>query len=103
GFAAIDPKIFGDPDEIRKHFSRFLKELREAPKADGQTRIYTHGEKEVEAYRDRMENGWDVNINTVVEMKKLCDYLGMDYKEYLGDVDFSDASKNMYEQTLGGK
>ena len=26
-----------------------LKELREAPKAEGQERIYTHGEKEVEA------------------------------------------------------
>lgn len=103
GFMAIDPKVFGDPVEIKKHFSEFLKELRESPKADGQERIYTHGEKEVAAYKDRMENGFDVNINTVVEMKNLCDYLGMDYKEYLGDVDFSDASKNMYIQKIGGK
>lgn len=103
GFAAIDPKVFGDPAEIKRHFSEFLKELRESPKAEGQPRIYTHGEKEVEAYEDRMKNGFDVNINTVVEMKNLCDYLGMDYKDYLGDVDFSDASKNLYVQTLGGK
>ena len=103
GFIAIDPKIFGDPDEIKAHFSNFLQELRESPKAEGQERIYTHGEKEVEAYADRMENGFDVNINTVVEMKNLCDFLGFDYKEYLGDVDFSDASKNLYVQTLGAK
>ena len=49
-----------------------------------------------------MENGWDVNINTVLEMKNLCDDLGMDWKEYLGEVDFSDANKNMYEQRIGG-
>lgn len=101
GFVAIDPNIFGAADEIKAHLSNFLTELRESPKADGQERIYTHGEKEVLAYQDRLENGFDVNINTVVEMKNLCDYLGMDYKEYLGDVDFSDASKNLYVQTLG--
>ena len=102
GFAAIDPAIFGDAEAIKEHFSNFLKELRESPKADGAERIYTHGEKEVEACKDRIVNGWDVNINTVLEMKNLCDDLGFDYKEYLGDVDFSDASKNMYEQRIGG-
>ncbi|MBO5726251.1 MAG: Ldh family oxidoreductase, partial [Clostridia bacterium] len=60
GFIAIDPKVFGDADAIKEHLSTFLQELREAPKADGQDRIYTHGEKEVFAYKDRMENGLDV-------------------------------------------
>ncbi len=92
GFAAIDPKIFGDPDEIRKHFSTFLQELRDAPKAEGCDRIYTHGEKEVFAYRDRMENGIAVNINTVKEMFDMCAYLGMNAEEYLGKVDFSENS-----------
>ncbi len=89
-FAAIDPAIFGNADEIKEHLSVFLKELREAPKAEGAERIYTHGEKEIEAYKNRMENGIDVNINTVREMVDFCAFAGLDVKEYLGDVSFED-------------
>ncbi len=87
GFIAIDPKIFGSAEAIKQHLSTFLEELRNAPKAEGQPRIYTHGEKEVFAYEDRMKNGIDVNINTVYEMIDMCNYLGMDAKAYLGDVE----------------
>ena len=85
GFIAINPAVFGDPDAIKEHLSTLLCELRESPKAEGAERIYTHGEKEVFAYKDRMENGIDVNINTVAEMVDLCNYLGMDVAEYLGN------------------
>ncbi len=84
GFIAINPAVFGDPEAIKQHLSTLLRELRESPKAEGADRIYTHGEKEVFAYKDRMENGVDVNINTVAEMVDLCNYLGMDVEEYLG-------------------
>ncbi len=85
GFVAINPAVFGDADEIRKHLSTFLGELREAPKAEGAERIYTHGEKEIIAYEDRLKNGIDVNINTVAEMVDLCNYLKLDVKKYLGE------------------
>ena len=85
GFIAINPEVFGDAAAIKEHLSTFLSELREAPKAEGQERIYTHGEKEVFAYKDRMENGIDVNLGTVAEMVDLCKYLDMDIKEYLGE------------------
>lgn len=85
GFIAIDPAVFGDAEAIKEHLSTFLKELREAPKAEGADRIYTHGEKEVFAFKDRMENGIEVNLGTVAEMVDLCKYLNMDVKEYLGD------------------
>ena len=97
GFMVIDPKVFGDPEAIKAHFSDFLQELRDAPKADGQTRIYTHGEKEAFAYKDRLENGIDVNQKTVVEMCDLATYLGMDYKAYLGDVDITDKVETSYK------
>ena len=84
GFIAIDPKIFGDAKAISAHLSNFLKELRESPKAEGQDRIYTHGEKEVFAVKDRLANGIDVNVKTVAEMVDLCNYLGMDVETYLG-------------------
>lgn len=86
GFMVIDPKVFGSAEDIKEHLSTFLKELRSSPKAEGQQRIYTHGEKEIEAYRDRMENGIDVNINTVYEMVDFCNFAGLDVKEYLGDI-----------------
>ena len=97
GFMVIDPHVFGDPEAIKAHFSAYLQELRDTPKADGQTRIWTHGEKEAFAYKDRMENGIDVNQKTVVEMCDLANYLGMDYKAYLGDVDTTDKVASSYK------
>ncbi len=97
GFMAINPEVFGDADAMKERFSTFLQELRDAPKAEGQPRIYTHGEKEIFAYADRMKNGIDVNINTVAEMKNLCDYLGLDSVKYLGNVDFSEAKQSSYK------
>ena len=97
GFMVIDPKCFGNADELKEHFSTFLQELRDSPKAEGQERIYTHGEKEILAEADRLQNGVDVNINTLAEMKDLCDYLGMDSVAYLGDIDFSAAKQSSYK------
>jgi len=97
GFMVIDPKIFGCAEDIKEHFSTFLRELRESPKAEGAERIYTHGEKEIEAYRDRMENGIDVNINTVREMVDFCAFAGLDVKDYLGEVSFeNNGSESSY-------
>ena len=84
GFAAINPAFFGDPAAIEAHFSAFLQELRDAPKADGQTRIYTHGEKEVAAVQRILENGVPVNDNTMVEVLNLCNYLNLDFGSYFG-------------------
>ena len=97
GFMAINPCIFGDPAEMEARFSAFLQELRDAPKAEGQPRIYTHGEKEILASEDRRKNGIDVNINTVAEMKDLCEYLHMDFNAYLGDVDFGAVKQSSYK------
>ena len=85
GFMAINPAYFGDPAAIKAHFSTYLQELRDSPKADGQERIYTHGEKEVAAIAARRANGLPVNDNTMVEVLDLCNYLKMDFSSYFGD------------------
>ena len=82
GFAAINPEIFGDSYAIKCHFSAYLEELRNSPIAEGADRIYTHGEKEVEAMQDRRENGIPVNDGTMVELADLCQYLGLDFGSY---------------------
>ena len=84
GFMVIDPAIFGDAEGIKNHLTAYLQALRESPKAEGQTRIYTHGEKEVEAERRLMAEGIPVNDNTMVEVYEMCQYLGMDFSKYFG-------------------
>ena len=84
GFLAIDPGIFGDAEGIKAHLSAYLEDLRNSPKADGQDRIYTHGEKEVEAQARLMKEGIPVNDNTMVEVLELCNYLEMDFSKYFG-------------------
>ena len=85
GFMVIDPKIFGDAEGMKAHLSAYLEELRNSPKAEGQDRIYIHGEKEVEAMAERMKTGININVNTVAEMRDLAQFLGMDVAEYLGE------------------
>ena len=84
GFVAIDPAIFGDAAAIKEHLSAYLEELRNSPKAEGQDRIYTHGEKEILAEKKLMENGIPVNDNTMVEVYEMCQYLDMDFSKYFG-------------------
>ena len=80
--AAINPEIFGNPTEIKAHLSEYLEALRESPKAEGESQIYTHGEKEIFAEKDRRENGIPVNDNTMVELANLCAYLKLDFHSY---------------------
>lgn len=85
GFAAIDPALFGDAKEIKNHLSAYLEELRKSPKAAGAQNLYTHGEKEMLAIKDRKSNGIPVNENTMVEIFALCDYVQMDPVAYFGN------------------
>lgn len=96
-FIVIDPKIFGNEEEIRAHLSVFLQELRDAKRADEAVPIYTHGEKEAIAIENNNRNGIDVDISTVSEMINICKYLGMNSVDYLGEIDVSAAKKGTYE------
>jgi LDH2 family malate/lactate/ureidoglycolate dehydrogenase len=92
GFMAINPAFFGNPEDIKNHFSQYLTELRESPKANGAERIYTHGEKEMLAVEKVKVDGIPVNENTVREMIDMAEYLGMDVKAYFGDFDYKNTN-----------
>ena len=92
GFMAIDPAIFGDADAVKDHLSTFLEELRAAPKAEGAKQIYTHGEKEVLAVERVKKEGVPVDEKTVIELKQMADYLGMDFAKYFGELDLDTSS-----------
>lgn len=85
-FIAFSPALFGDPEVIRKNLSTLLQELREAPLADGATRIYTHGEKEMCGLKDRMENGVYVNPKTLQELKDAAQTYGVDFDFYFSEI-----------------
>ena len=63
------------------------------PKAEGAARIYTHGEKEVEATARIMKEGVPVNVNTLREMIEFAKFVGIDPKKYFGEHAAADDSK----------
>lgn len=98
-FIVINPEIFGNAEEMKANLSAFLKELREAKRADENIPIYTHGEKEILSSERLKKTGIEVNINTVAEMVEMCKYLGIDADEYIGKVDLSGASAGINADT----
>ncbi|MBA5850795.1 Ldh family oxidoreductase [Clostridium sp. cel8] len=86
-FCAIDHSIFGDKKSIEKGLSKYLNELRNSKKAKDAVRIYTHGEKEVEAYNDKMKNGIPMNDNTLNEIYDICKYFDINPKDYIIKLD----------------
>jgi LDH2 family malate/lactate/ureidoglycolate dehydrogenase len=47
-FAAVRIDAFREVEEFKTHMDQMLQDLKDAPKAMGQERIYIHGEKEFE-------------------------------------------------------
>lgn len=70
-FVALDYGIFGDKAETEARLATFLDEIRSAAKADGETRIFIHGEKEFERHTSVLSEGIPVNEKTYEEMKRI--------------------------------
>ena len=83
-FCAINPSLFDmDPENIFASLSDFMQNMRDSDKADGQERIYTHGEKEFENQKTVLEKGVLLNDATFSEIAKLAKERGFDLEEYL--------------------
>ena len=80
-FIALDYGMFGDKKEIEKSLSKYLEEIRESAKADGQDRIYIHGEKEAESRIKVLSEGVYLNDKTYSEMQMIAEFTGS--AEYL--------------------
>ena len=79
--------MFGDKKSIENSFSKYLDELRNSKKAKGAVKIYTHGQKEVEAYNDKMKNGIPMNDSTLKEIYDICKYFDIDPKKYISKIE----------------
>jgi LDH2 family malate/lactate/ureidoglycolate dehydrogenase len=68
--------MFGAKAEIEANLSRYLQEVRESARAEGQERIYIHGEKEAEAAVRVKAEGVSLNEKTYAEMQMIAEYTG---------------------------
>ena len=75
-FGAVDYGLFGDKDTIEACLSRFLQELRDSDKAEGESRIYTHGEKEQRNRERILREGIALNEKTAGELEMIGAYTG---------------------------
>ena len=82
-FMAMDYGLFGRKAEIRQNMSTFLQELRATPRAAGQPRIYTHGEKEFESQEQKLRDGIPVNEKTLAELREIAAGQGLEAGAYL--------------------
>ncbi len=71
-FAAIRLDAFRDPDDFKKDLEMLFDQLRTAEKAEGQDRIYIHGEKEFELTEKYSKEG----IPLLEEVVKLLQIAG---------------------------
>ena len=70
-FMAMDYGLFGDKAATRTRFSRFLQELRETPRAEGCSRVWIHGEKELESETRFRREGIPMNEKTMAELRRI--------------------------------
>lgn len=76
-FMALDPSAFRPLDEFKKDMDRLTRELKDSPKADGQTRIYVHGEKSFDRVEKYRREGIPLGAPVVEAMKKVGQEVGV--------------------------
>jgi L-2-hydroxycarboxylate dehydrogenase (NAD+) len=70
-FMVIDPNYFAGINEFKKNMDNYIDELKNSEKAEGESRIYVHGEKEFEMQEKREQNGCPLDEKTVERLLAL--------------------------------
>jgi L-2-hydroxycarboxylate dehydrogenase (NAD+) len=78
-FGAWRVDAFRPPDEFKAAMDDLQRRLKEAPKAEGQDRIYIHGEKEYEEAERRSETGIPLNPKVAADLQAIGEELGIAY------------------------
>src|SRR5438034_7065651 len=76
-FMAIDPAAFRPLDEFKRDMDRLARELKDSPKAQGQNRIYVHGEKSFARTEKYRREGVPLTAPVVESMKKVGGEIGV--------------------------
>jgi L-2-hydroxycarboxylate dehydrogenase (NAD+) len=78
-FGAMRIDAFRPVDEFKATMDDIIRRLKNSAKAEGQDRIYIHGEKEFEVEDQRRKNGIPLHPKTVAMMKQIAQELGVEY------------------------
>jgi LDH2 family malate/lactate/ureidoglycolate dehydrogenase len=81
-FMAIDYGVFGDKKTIKANMSKFLQELRDSKKAEGKSRVYTHGERSAQMMEQRKNGQIPVSDKTLEEMKAIAKKLNVECETF---------------------
>ncbi len=86
-FMAIDYGMFGEKQEIEKHLSQYLHEIRNSAVSKPDTEIFTHGQKEMREFNENIRRGIKLDGKTVSEIERLCEEYALDSKDFLKQID----------------
>ncbi len=74
-FGAIRIDGFRPVNEFKADMDNLIRMTRNSPKADGQERIYIHGEKEFEIEAERRQHGIPLHKKVIANMRKIAEEL----------------------------
>ncbi len=78
-FGAWRVDAFRPVEEFKSAMDDLQRRLKDAPKAEGQDRIYVHGEKEYGAVEINTRDGIPLNPKVAAELRAIADELGIPY------------------------
>lgn len=79
-FMAIDPAAFRPLNEFKRDMDKLVRDLKDSPKAEGQTRIYVHGEKSFARTERHRKEGIPIEPKVVDSLKKIGSELGVGWQ-----------------------
>jgi LDH2 family malate/lactate/ureidoglycolate dehydrogenase len=78
-FGAWRVDAFRPVEDFKAEMDDLQRRLKNAPKAEGQGRIYIHGEKEYEEAGRNARNGVPLNAKVAADLRAIGDELGVEY------------------------
>jgi LDH2 family malate/lactate/ureidoglycolate dehydrogenase len=78
-FGAWRVDAFREPEGFKADMDQLIRQLREAPRAEGAVRVWTHGEKEFEAATHRQTEGLSLNPKVEASLRQIAADLSVVY------------------------
>ena len=80
-FGALRVDGFRPLAEFKDDMDNLIRMIKNSPKADGQERIYIHGEKEFEIETERRQHGIPLHEKVIANMRKIADELEVKWRD----------------------
>ena len=78
-FGALRVDAFRPVEDFKRGMDDLQGRLKSAPRAEGQERIYIHGEKEFEEAERRLREGIPLDPKVLQELKRIANEFGVEF------------------------